>query len=234
MAASMTEWSEAEEFYLLELCKLSQYLAQRYNICYLDYKKKQTRTRIPQIVVSSISGLFSFGTSVFPENYHSAINVSVGISSMLVALVGSIESFLKIPEIIAGSITASINFTKLAETISVELALPRHKRTSSGIVFLREAYKTYEKHSEAAPSVFRHVRFIRPFTDNSKEPDTNSKKADSKEKYRLTTESDGTPSTMGLYRSATALSGADGISYVPTDGYALRAPRPPNAIDLPV
>lgn len=156
------EWSESEEFYLGELCRLCQELAQKYNVCYLVYKKRQNRVRLPMIAMSSISGLISFGTSIFPDGYQSAVNISVGISSMLVALVGSIESFLKIPEIIAGSVQASMNYTKLAESISVELALPRNKRTSSGIVFLRECYKTYEKHCEAAPNVFTHVRFIRP------------------------------------------------------------------------
>jgi len=156
------EWSESEELYLGELCRLCQELAQKYNVCYIIYKKRQNRVRLPMIALSSISGLISFGTSIFPDGYQSAVNISVGISSMLVALVGSIESFLKIPEIIAGSVQASLNFTKLAESISVELALPRHKRTSSGIVFLRECYKTYEKHCEAAPNVFTHVRFIRP------------------------------------------------------------------------
>jgi|APGre2960657373_1045057.scaffolds.fasta_scaffold05521_4 hypothetical protein len=160
---SLVEWSEAEEFYLMELCKLSQELAQKYNVCYLVYKRHQTRVRIPIIALSSVSGLVSFGTSVFPPSAHGAVNISVGICAMLVALVGSIESFLKIPEIIAGSVQASANFVKLAEMISVELALPRHKRTSSGIVFLREAYKTYEKLQEAAPTVFRHVKFVRPF-----------------------------------------------------------------------
>ena len=232
----MSDWSEAEEFYLIELCKLSQYLAQRYNICYLTYKRYQTRTRIPQIVISSISGLFSFGTSVFPPSYHSAVNISVGVSAMVVALVGSIESFLKIPEIIAGSISASVNFSKLAETISVELALPRHKRALSGILFLREAYKTYEKHSEAAPSVFKHVRFIRPFANTTMgRKATPSSIVEPNLDY---SEGEGTPSSFRgksfeLYRSFTNnLTDGGGSTQLPEA--PLVAPRPRSAIDLPV
>jgi hypothetical protein len=244
--SSLGDWSEAEEFYLIELCKLSQVLAQRYNECYLTYRRRETRVRIPIIALSSISGLVSFGTTVFPPQYHGAVNISVGVSAMFVALVGSIESFLKIPEIIAGSVSASLNFTKLAESISVELALPRFKRNSSGIVFLRESYKTYEKYSEAAPNVFKHIRFVRPFATTKRQ----GGRFEATESNATTPSTTPTPSPMQQYRNTqeqpmtqmTMEAGDSGfrrsidcdLMYVPTNGYALRAPRPPNAIDLPV
>jgi hypothetical protein len=161
--SAMTDWCEQEEKYLTELIKICQYLSQRYNLTYLQYKRKQTRIRIPQIILSSVSGLLSIGTSSFPSAYQGTVNISVGVSSLVVALIGAIESFLKIPEIIAGSLQASISYIKLAESITVELALPRHKRSTSGVLFLRENHKTFEKISEAAPSVYKVVRFVKPY-----------------------------------------------------------------------
>jgi hypothetical protein len=158
-----TDWCEQEERYLTELIKISQYLSQRYNLTYLQYTRKQTRIRIPQIILSSVSGLLSIGTSTFPPAYQGTVNISVGVSSLVVALIGAIESFLKIPEIIAGSLQASISYIKLAESITVELALPRHKRSTSGVLFLRENHKTFEKISESAPSVYKVVRFVKPY-----------------------------------------------------------------------
>jgi len=238
--ATMNDWSEQEEVYLSELVKISQYLSQRYNITFLEYKRRQTRTRIPQILLSSISGLFSFGNSTFPPDYSGAVNIACGVSSLVVALIGAIESFLKIPEIMAGALQASINFIKLAEAITVELALHRHKRSSSGIVFLREAYKTYEKHTEAAPNVFKTVRFVRPFPYDKHTGMYQSSTIDVDESRS----EEPTPSTtyngrsMDLTRytstSPEDTPNGDSMVYVPTDGYALRAPRPPAAIDLPV
>ena len=211
-------------------------------MCYLKYKRHQTRIKLPSICLSSVASLLSFGTSVFPKEYHSAVNISVGCSAMLVALVGTIESFLKIPEIIAGSLEASISYLKLAETVSVELSLPRHKRTAPGIVFLREAYKTYEKHTEAAPNVFRTVRFVKPFPYDKRTghiPFNGSTIGDDENRSEEATPSttyngrslDITQYTRGGGGGGTS---PDSIVYVPTDGYALRAPRPPTAIDLPV
>ena len=238
---SMTDWSESEELYLTELTKISQYLSQRYNSCYLEYKRHQTRIKLPSICLSSIASLLSFGTSVFPKEYHSAVNISVGCSAMLVALVGTIESFLKIPEIVAGSLEASMNYLKLAEHISVELSLPRHKRTAPGIVFLREAYKTYEKHSEASPNVFRTVRFVKPFPYSNKTGQYQESLIEDGNSEERGHSDENTPSTLFNGRSldiarygSRNMDTPDAIVYVPTDGYALKAPRPPAAIDLPV
>lgn len=226
MASCKTDWSEEEEVYLIELSKLSQYLSQRYNSTYLTYKEHQTRTRLPQLVLSSGASLVSFATPVFPKEYHNTVNISVGVIAMVVALISSIEGVLKIPEIIAGSLQASTSFLKLAESIGVELALPRRERTASGLLFLRESYKTYEKHIETAPNVFKHIRFIKPFKN---------KRFDLEE---IRSE-EPTPSSIYNGRSLDETNTSPGIegdspAYVPIDGYALRAPRPPTAIDLPV
>lgn len=159
---SSHEWVTEEEEYLRDLSRMSQELAQKFHAYYTFYKKQQTRIRIPIITLSSISGLLSFGTTVFPANAQPFVSIGVGISGMLVALVGSIESFLKIQEIVTGSLTASLHFTQLTEQITVELALPRDRRNSPGIVYVRECYQLYEKFGESAPSVFRRVRFVRP------------------------------------------------------------------------
>jgi hypothetical protein len=160
--SSQPEWVDEDEDYLRDLSRISQELAQKFHAYYTFYKKQQARIRIPIITLSSISGLLSFGTTVFPLNAQPFVSIGVGISGMLVALVGSIESFLKIQEIVTGSLAASLNFTKLTEQITVELALPRERRNSPGLVYVRECYGAYEKYWESAPSVFRRIRFVRP------------------------------------------------------------------------
>lgn len=158
------DWITAEEDYLRDLAKLSEDLAQRFHKYHLFYRHQQNRVRIPIISVSSVSGLLSFGTTVFPPSMQPFVAIGVGVANMIVALVGSVESFLKIQEIITGSLVASLNFTKLCEQITVELALPRDRRNSPGIVYVRECYSAYEKFWEASPTVFSRIRFVRPYT----------------------------------------------------------------------
>lgn len=158
------EWIAAEEEYLRDLARLCEEFAQRFHKYYIFYRKQQNRVRIPIIAVSSVSGLLSFGTTVFPKETQGYVAIGVGVANMIVALVGSIESFLKIQEIVTGSLTASLNFTQLCEQITMELALPRDRRNSPGIVFVRECYSSFEKFWESSPTVFRRVRFVRPLT----------------------------------------------------------------------
>jgi hypothetical protein len=105
--------------------------------------------------------LASFGNSNFPENFQNYVNIGVGACSIFIAILNSIESYMKIGEIIGGTLQASINFQKLKESIDVELSLPVDNRTSQGIIFLRQCYQNYEKYWDLAPNILRKMRFIR-------------------------------------------------------------------------
>ena len=105
------------------------------------YRLHQARFRIPSIIVSSALGLLSFGQRNF-ENGH-AINIGQNMS---------------------GSLLASSNLQKLKEIIDLELALPIEDRSHSGLIFVRDAYNRFEKCLDAAPSVLKRVRFVKPLS----------------------------------------------------------------------
>lgn len=162
------KWLPEEETYLRELSKLSQELSCKFKRYHDLYRDRQAKFKIPAIVISSITGIISFGTSNFPPQYSNFVSIGVGISSLFIALINSIESYMKIGETMSGSIQASISFQKLKESIDVELALPPEDRTSQGIIFLRECFSQYEKIWDLAPNILKNVRFIRPsYTANS-------------------------------------------------------------------
>lgn len=156
------KWLPEEETYLRELSKLSQELSCKFKRYHDLYRDRQAKFKIPAIVISSITGIISFGTSNFPPQYSNFVSIGVGISSLFIALINSIESYMKIGETMSGSIQASISFQKLKESIDVELALPPEDRTSQGIIFLRECFSQYEKIWDLAPNILKNVRFIRP------------------------------------------------------------------------
>lgn len=156
------KWLPEEETYLKELSKLSQELSCKFKRYHDLYRDRQAKFKIPAIVISSITGIISFGTSNFPPQYSNFVSIGVGISSLFIALINSIESYMKIGETMSGSIQASISFQKLKESIDVELALPPEDRTSQGIIFLRECFSQYEKIWDLAPNILKNVRFIRP------------------------------------------------------------------------
>ena len=155
-------WHKEEEDYLRDLSRLSEELCQKFKIYHDIYKSRQAKFRIPSIIISSITGLASFGNSNFPKEYQNTVNIAVGACAIFIAIINSIESYMKIGEIIGGTLQASINFQKLKECIDVELALPVESRVGQGIVFLRQCYQTYEKYWDLAPNVLRKMRFVKP------------------------------------------------------------------------
>jgi hypothetical protein len=154
-------WNIEEESYLRDLSRLCEELSQKFKFYHDLYKARQAKFRIPSIIISSITGLASFGNSNFPEGFQNYVNIGVGACSIFIAILNSIESYMKIGEIIGGTLQASVNFQKLKETIDVELSLPVENRTSQGIIFLRQCYQNYEKYWDLAPNILRKMRFIR-------------------------------------------------------------------------
>jgi hypothetical protein len=112
-----TKWLPEEEVYLRELSKLCQELSSKYKRYYELYKVRQAKFKIPSIIISSVTGLTSFGTSNFPERYQKWVSIAVGASSLFIALLNSIESYMKIGETMSGCLQTSISLQKLKEFI---------------------------------------------------------------------------------------------------------------------
>jgi len=163
------KWLPEEEVYLKDISTLSQELSGKFKRYHDIYRERQAKFKIPSIIISSITGIISFGTSNFPPQYSNYVSIGVGVSSLFIALLNAIESYMKIGENMSGCIQASMSFQKLKESIDIELSLPKEDRSSQGIIFLRECYSKYEKIWDLAPTILKNVRFIRPSYD----PNTN-------------------------------------------------------------
>ena len=156
---SELDWHPDEVNYLQDMSKLCQELSQKFNRYHDMFKRKQMYFRIPNIFISSITGLVSLTSNSWPQ-YHGIIAIVVGGSSILVALLTSIETYLQINDIISGSAQASSNFQKLSEHIQMEFALPMRLRCQ-GIVFLKDCHAAYEKNWEIAPNILKRIRFVK-------------------------------------------------------------------------
>ena len=161
-------WLHDEEVYLRDLSSLCEVLSSKFKRYYEIYKKKQARFKIPAIIISSITGLTSLGTSSFPQESQQWIAIGVGATSLFIAILNSIESYMKIGETMSGCLQASMSLQKLKEAIDLELAVPADDRNDPGIVFLRECYSKYEKIIELAPSIIQNLKFVRPMFEGGK------------------------------------------------------------------
>ena len=170
MSNEVNKWLYEEELYLRELSRLCQELSNKYKLYYELYKKRQARFRIPSIIISSVTGLLSFGSTNYPEDSRKYVSITVGIASLCIALLNSIETYMKIGENMTGSAQASNELQKLKEYIDMELSLPIDDRPTQGIIFLRDCYTRYERILDIAPNILKYVRFIKPSYIDKQKP----------------------------------------------------------------
>lgn len=162
------EWADEHVVYLQELRETTKSLAQKFKIVHDRYRSKQMKIRIPTIVISTITGISSFGVSTYPPTAQMYVPIVVGCLNVFVAIISSIESFLKINEIIVSSLNASLLFMKLSEKIGMELRVPETERETSGINTVRNSFIEYDKiMSESTVTVLKNLRWIKPFSSGN-------------------------------------------------------------------
>lgn len=163
----MLIWTHEHETYLRELKNTCEELSRIHQTAFKELKRKQRYYRIPCIVIGSISGTMSFGTSTFPQDFQRYVSILVGGVSLSIAILQSIESYLKIGERMSGHLTASHDYQKLAEDIHIELSLTPPDRSSQGVSFTRTCYERYEKMNGVSPYLKKAILAIATSKRNS-------------------------------------------------------------------
>lgn len=146
-----TVWLQDEEIYLHSIQKSCEHLSRLYLDKYRQCKSLQTKLKLPAIIVGSFTGITSFGTDSFPQSGRRFVSIAVGIVSIGIAILNTIESYLKVGENTNSAITAATALQKLREDINKELSLPVADRCDNGIIFLRDVYTRYQQILATAP-----------------------------------------------------------------------------------
>ncbi len=144
-------WHTLEEQYLQKLHDLCIELSKDYMDLYTATHRIQTRLRLPAIVLSSCSGVASFGSSSFPQDKIKMISMGIGVVNVFIAILQTYESYLKIGDIVAKSLSASQALKKLADDIYCEIFIPVEDRNANGITFLRDSFSRYQAIFDQAP-----------------------------------------------------------------------------------
>ena len=110
-----------------------------------------TKFRLPAIMIGATASAISFGTSTFPIQIQAYISVIVGTTSLMIAIINTIESYLEISKTMTASLMTSTSMKKLSDDILCELALEVEGRETSGIFFLRTIYTRYQQIITSAP-----------------------------------------------------------------------------------
>lgn len=151
-------WHLDEERYLRVLHDICTKLAKEYMELYVMSHRFQTKMRIPAIVLSSCSGVASFGSSGFGTHVQRYISLAVGVVNVFIAIIQTYESYLKVGDIVSKSLSSSLAFKKLADMIYCEVFIPVEDRNANGITFLRDCFSRYQTILDQSPPLEFHGR----------------------------------------------------------------------------
>ena len=143
-------WSEQLENLIAseaERCRGYAWLNQR---CEQMYNKKNNWIAIPVIVLSTLSGTASIGSSSLFDDAKIS-SVAIGCVSIAVGILNTISSFYSFARKAEAHRIAYLNYSKLFSTIAVELSLPRSERSPPEEI-LKNLRTTMERLAETTPS----------------------------------------------------------------------------------
>jgi hypothetical protein len=148
---SVLIWTEDEEVYLHSIQRSCEQQSLLYLEQYRRLRNIQAKIKIPVIIIGSLTGITSFGTETFPKYAQKWVGIGVGIVTIGIAILNTIESYFKIGENANGSISTSNALQQLREDINKELSLPSTDRQAPGLTFLRDSYTRYQQILSQAP-----------------------------------------------------------------------------------
>lgn len=144
-------WRENEEVYLNSINKSCLELSGLYNAHYVYLKMLSANFRLPAIVIGATASAVSFGTGSFPYQIQPYISIIVGGTSLMIAIINTVESYLEISKTQNASFATLTALKKISDDISCELSLPIEDRETAGIFFLRTIYTRYQQVLNTAP-----------------------------------------------------------------------------------
>jgi hypothetical protein len=153
------EWHPQQAKLLKGWAEIASSYRWMHNQAYMIYKNKNLWFMLPLIVMSTVSGTANFAQTTFPESIRPYVPPMIGAINLFSAIMTTIYQFLKISEFMESHRISSINYGKLARTITIELNLPVKDRNSGGAECVKVSRTEIDRLIEQSPAIPKHVLF---------------------------------------------------------------------------
>lgn len=140
-------WNEALEELLCQEAEKCSGLAWLHNKAEMLYSNRTNYLQLPIIIFSAVSG---FASGIAPAD--SVSQASVGAVSILVAILGTINSYFGFARRSEGHRIACVQYAQMCRTIRIEMNLPAAQRTPPKVL-LRMIKEDLKRLAETAPRV---------------------------------------------------------------------------------
>ena len=108
---------------------------------------------LPVIVISTITGTANFAQSSLPVGVQAYAPAVIGFFNLTAGLITTIAQFLRVSEQMEGHRASSVEYGKLARNIEVELSLPAHERSASGLEYIKKCRSEIDRLIEQSPDI---------------------------------------------------------------------------------
>ena len=120
---------------------------------HLRYVRLTRWFTLPVIILSSITGTMNFAQTSFPVQYQASVPLVIGTINLIMGIITTVGSFLRVNELAEGNRVAALSYGKLASNIRVELVLPVSERTMGGSDFIALCRAEMDRLSEQTPDI---------------------------------------------------------------------------------
>ena len=141
-------WNHALEHLLCQEAEKCSGHAWMHNKAETHYAKKTNYLQLPIIILSAVSGFIS--AAVPPEG--SGVTVGVGSVSILVSILGTINSYFAFAKRTEGHRIAAVQYSQICRAIRIEMNLPQEQRTPPKVL-LKMIKEDLKRLSETAPRI---------------------------------------------------------------------------------
>lgn len=153
---SEVKWTKRLEKYFCEMGEKSICLSYLHKKCESRFTKKATYIDLPVIVLSTVAGTLSIGSSGLFQNNEQMASVGIGVLSLFVSVLNTVNSYFAFNRRAENHKICCFQFGKLHRFLEVEMALPREQRVKAKDL-LKFTKEQYERLQEIAPLVPKDI-----------------------------------------------------------------------------
>lgn len=146
-------WNEKLEHYFSSTGEKANCLSIVHKKCEEKYSYLRSFIDLPVIVISSLTGFFSVGSSTMFEGQEKTASIALGIASLLVSVLNTTGSYFAWSKRAEGHRISAIQYARLYRFLQIEMSLPRDERqTPSDLLkYTKEAYDRLQEISPLVP-----------------------------------------------------------------------------------
>jgi len=149
---SKKNWKKSDEHLLEEWSDHGKTYRWMHEQGRLKYARRNATFQIPVIILSTITGAANFAQDRVPIDFQGHYSLIVGFLNIIAGVIATIQTFLKVSELLEGHRVASMSWGKYYHNVKTELQKDPDDRENV-VDFMKYAKLEYEKLVEQSPPI---------------------------------------------------------------------------------